>query len=157
MASNFKVNPSNALGIDADETRSKLISLALSKPESYYKLRAAAIKSITKEIAILVYNMYWDILTVGQIPICAEDRGNGIGGRITAARSQLIFPEILGSPYSGQAFTPNLPEKECNIICSKISDKLKSIGQEIVESILPMNHLEMAQQKQVDILKAKDI
>jgi hypothetical protein len=35
---NFKINPANALGIDADETRAKLIALALSKPENYYSL-----------------------------------------------------------------------------------------------------------------------
>ena len=32
---NFRINPANALGIEADQTRSKLIALALSKPENY--------------------------------------------------------------------------------------------------------------------------
>ena len=30
----FRINPANALGIDADATRSKLVAIALSKPES---------------------------------------------------------------------------------------------------------------------------
>ena len=60
---NFKINPANALGIDADETRAKLISLALSKPENYYKLREIAIQAITRKLAIETYDLYWDILT----------------------------------------------------------------------------------------------
>ena len=45
----FRIDPANALGIEADQTRSKLIALALSKPENYYKLRDTAINSITSK------------------------------------------------------------------------------------------------------------
>jgi hypothetical protein len=162
---NFKINPANALGIDADETRAKLISLALSKPESYYKLREIAIQAITRKLAIETYDLYWDILTSGVIPFTAESRPNGIGGVVRVPdidgvarnKTQLIYPDVAASPYQGLAFNPNLPEKEVNIICSKISDQIKQIGRSVIEEIMPMNHLEMAQKKQVDILKAKGI
>jgi hypothetical protein len=72
-------------------------------------------------------------------------------------KTQLIYPDVAASPYQGLAFNPNLPEKEVNIICSKISDQIKQIGRSVIEEIMPMNHLEMAQKKQVDILKAKGI
>ena len=162
---NFKINPANALGIDADETRAKLISLALSKPENYYKLREIAIQAITRKLAVDTYDLYWDILTSGVIPLTAENRPNGIGAVVNrrdidgngVRKTQLIYPEVVGSPHSGQPFNPNLPEKEVNIICSKISDQIKQIGRSVIEEIMPMNHLEMAQKKQVDILKAKGI
>lgn len=156
---NFRINPANALGIEADETRSKLIALALSKPENYYKLRDTAIGAITKNLAVTIYDMYWDILTVGIVPAVkdavaeltqgAEDIGDG--------QWQLVFPDVGGSPYAGEYFTPKIPEKEVNIICSKISDQIRQIARNIIEEIMPMNHLEMAQKKQVDILKAKGI
>jgi hypothetical protein len=73
---NFKINPANALGIDADETRAKLIALALSKPENYYKLREIAIQAITKKLACETYDLYWDILTEGLIPRYEGDDEN---------------------------------------------------------------------------------
>ena len=154
---NFKINPANALGIDADETRAKLIALALSKPENYYKLREIAIQAITRKLAVETYDLYWDILTEGLVPRM-PGAGPGTGLRdVGGNKSQLLYPGVAPSPYADLPFTPNLPEKEVNIICSKISDQIKQIGRNVIEEIMPMNHLEMAQKKQVDILKAKGI
>ena len=163
---NFRINPANALGLEADETRSKLIGLALSKPENYYKLRDRAISSITKTLATVIYDMYYDILTEGKVPRyggaaanpveafddAVDDEGNNDPGHF-----QLCFPNIANSPYAGEAFKPKIPEKEVNMICSKISDQIRQIGKNVIEEIMPMNHLEMAQKKQVDILKARGI
>ena len=157
---NFKINPTNALGIDADETRAKLIALALSKPENYYKLREIAIQAITRKLAVETYDLYWDILTEGLIPRYENERANEVEGFADADdvnHFQLIFPNVAGSPYAGTPFTPKIPEKEVNIICSKISDQIRQIARNIIEEIMPMNHLEMAQKKQVDILKARGI
>ena len=157
VRANFKINPANALGIDADETRAKLIALALSKPENYYKLREIAIQAITRKLAVETYDLYWDILTQGLVPRMAG-AGAGTGLRDAAdGKSQLLFPGVAPSPYADMPFTPHLPEKEVNIICIKISDQIKQIGRNVIEEIMPMNHLEMAQKKQVDILKAKGI
>ena len=152
---NFKINPANALGIDADETRAKLIALALSKPENYYKLREIAIQAITRNLACMTYDLYWDILTQGLIPRLGGASEGGGYRDSRDGKSQLLFPGTAPSPYAGSVFAPNLPEKEVNIICSKISDQIKQIGRNVIEEIMPMNHLEMAQKKQVDILKAK--
>jgi hypothetical protein len=155
---NFRIDPANALGIEADETRSKLIALALSKPENYYKLRDTAIGAITKNLAVTIYDMYWDILTEGIVPRLADAPAAGSGFRnLGADKSQLLFPGVDPSPYNGLPFKPSLPEKEVNMICSKIADQIKQIGRNVIEEIMPMNHLEMAQKKQVDILKAKGI
>jgi hypothetical protein len=155
----FRINPANALGIEADQTRSKLIALALSKPENYYKLRDTAVNAITKNLACIIYDMYWDILTEGLIPEFTDDGEAPELGYKTAAdnKFQLCYPEVIGSPYAGEDFTPKIPEKEVNIICSKISDQIRQIARNIIEEIMPMNHLEMAQKKQVDILKARGI
>ena len=154
---NFKINPANDLGIDADETRAKLIALALSKPENYYKLREIAIQAITRKLAVETYDLYWDILTEGLVPRMGGATEGGGYADARGGKSQLLFPGTAPSPYAGTPFTPHLPEKEVNIICSKISDQIKQIGRNVIEEIMPMNHLEMAQKKQVDILKAKGI
>ena len=157
---NFRINPANALGIEADQTRSKLIALALSKPENYYKLRDTAVNAITKNLANTIYDLYWDILTEGLIPRYEGESANEVEGFADGddeKHFQLIFPNVAGSPYAGTPFTPKIPEKEVNIICSKISDQIRQIARNIIEEIMPMNHLEMAQKKQVDILKARGI
>ena len=51
----FKVNPANALGIESEQAKSKLIALALTNPANYHKLRDAAIASITKKLRYLRY------------------------------------------------------------------------------------------------------
>ena len=145
------------MGIDADETRAKLIALALSKPENYYKLREIAIQAITKKLACDIYDLYWDILTEGLVPRIGSASSGGGYRDASAGKTQLLYPGVAPSPYADTPFTPNLPEKEVNIICSKISDQIKQIGRNVIEEIMPMNHLEMAQKKQVDILKAKGI
>ena len=155
----FRINPANALGIDADATRSKLVAIALSKPESYYKLRDTAINAITRNLAVEIYDMYFDILTDGVIPNKDQESENKELGykSITETSFQLIYPDVAGTPYAGQPFRPNLPEKSVNIICARISDQIKSIARNIIEEILPINHLEMSQKKQTDIMKAKGI
>ena len=155
---NFRINPANALGIESDENRAKLISLALSKPENYYKLRSTVISAVTKEMATRIYDLYFDILTEGYIPRYdgqARSTENGINDGPDGDRWQLCFPTGLGSPYAGQPFTPKLPEAEVNIRCSQISDQIREIAHDIVERIMPMNHLEMAQKKQTSILEAR--
>lgn len=155
----FRINPANALGIDADATRSKLVAIALSKPESYYKLRDTAINAITRNLAVEIYDMYFDILTDGIIPNKdGEDENPGLGyAALGEGTFQLVYPDVAGTPYQGQPFKPNLPEKSVNVICAKISDQIKSIARNIIEEILPINHLEMSQKKQIDIMKAKGI
>ena len=160
VRANFRIDPANALGTEADQTRSKLIALALSKPENYYKLRDTAINSITKNIAVAIYDLYFDILTEGLIPRYPreiEDPELGFIDGPVDDKFQLIFPDVANSPYAGQRFTPKIPEKQVNIICSQISDQIRQIARNIIEEIMPMNHLEMAQKKQVDILKARGI
>jgi hypothetical protein len=155
---NFRIDPANALGIEADETRSKLIALALSKPENYYKLRDKAISSITKTLATVVYDMYYNILTEGLIPRYPrddEDPEQGFRDSTDDSHFQLCFPEILNSPYAGEPFKPKIPEAQVNQKCSEISDQIRQIGKSVVEQIMPMNHLDMAQKKQVDIMKAR--
>ena len=156
----FRMNPSNALGIDSDATRSKLVAIALSKPESYYKLRDTAINAITRNLAVEIYDMYFDILTDGIIPNKEQNGANPSLGYAEGEGDgtfQLVYPDVEGTPYRGLPFRPSLPEKSVNIICAKISDQIKSIARNIIEEILPINHLEMSQKKQMDILKARGI
>ncbi len=56
----FKVSAKNQLGLEFQKTRAKLLSLALSKPENYFKLSEEVITAITENSVEGAYNAYWD-------------------------------------------------------------------------------------------------
>ena len=156
---NFRINPANALGLEAEENRSKLVALALSKPENYHKLKAKVYNSVTTVLATEIYDMYWDLLTlgrikryVGEVPNTA-DGWDGIAGNVE--QWQLVYPAGANMPFSGQPFQPKLPEAEVNICCSEISEEIKTIAKRIIQKIMPDDHLKLAQQKEVDLINAR--
>jgi len=158
----FKINVANALSIESDAVRAKLLSLALSKPENYYKLRDSAINSVTRNMASKIYDIYWDILTDGVVekddPAQAAAPANGLKalpGARGATHFQLCFPDVANSPYANVDFQPKLPERAVNIKCSEIAETIKGIAHEIIELIMPMDHLKMAQEKSIDLLRVR--
>jgi hypothetical protein len=134
--SNFKVNPKNILGLDARKTKSKLLALALSKPEEYYKLREEVIEQLTSEAVDGVYETYWNVLTNGRIP----------------GKNPIIIPDGSGTPFS-----PNLPESDVNKFALKVANAIYEISSEAVEAILPMKFKQLAIEQQEELLTEKGI
>jgi hypothetical protein len=131
--SNFKVNPKNILGLDARKTRSKLLALALSKPEQYYELRERVIEKMTENAVDELYNVYWGALTNGVVK-----------------EQQLQFP-------GGGNFHPNLPESDVNKFALKCANAIYEISQEAVESILPLRFKDLAIESQEAILSERGV
>ena len=136
MASVFKVNAKNQLGLDFQKTRAKLLSLALSKPEHYFDLRERVITAITESSVEGAYNAYWDLLTEGK---------HGNNQRITW---------LAGG---GGNFEPHLPESEVNRFALKVANAIKEIAEEAVDEILPMDIDELAKKRSKSILEAKNV
>ena len=130
----FKVDPKNQLGLNFQKTRSQLLSLALSKPESYFKLRADCIEKITEASVEKIYDDYWNLLTDGKDP----------------TGTQIQFPD-------GGAFSPNLPEATVNKFALKVASAVKDIAEEAIEEILPMEYQELAKNKQKELLKVRGL
>ena len=136
MASVFKVSAKNQLGLDFQKTRSKLLSMALSKPEDYFNLRERVITAITESSVEGAYNAYWDLLT----------EGKHATGRIT-----------WGAAGGGGNFEPHLPESEVNRFALKVANAIKEIAEEAVDEILPMDIDELAKKRSKSILEAKNV
>ena len=130
----FKVSAKNQLGLEFQKTRAKLLSLALSKPENYFKLREQVISATTENSVEGAYNAYWDLLTEGKFS----------GGRL----------EWLDG--TGE-FQPNLPESEVNRFALKVANAIKEIAEEAVDEILPMDVDELAKKRSKSILEAKNV
>ena len=129
----FKVSAKNQLGLEFQKTRAKLLSLALSKPEDYFKLREEVITAITENSVEKAYEAYWDLLTEGKF---GDD--------------QLTWPD-------GNPFQPNLPESEVNRFALKVANAIKEIAEEAVDEILPMDIDELAKKRSKSILEAKNV
>ena len=130
----FNFSAKNQLGLDFQKTRAKLLSLALSKPDNYFKLREQVISAITKNSVEGAYNAYWDLLTEGKY-----------------AGGQLNWPDGSGE------FKPNLPESEVNRFALKVANAIKEIAEEAVDEILPMDVDELAKKRSKSILEAKNV
>jgi len=144
MASVFRVDAKNQLGLDFQKTRSKLLAIALSKPESYYTLRENVITAITESSVEQAYNSYWNLLTKGVYNKVNEDGTSGGVG-------QLVWPT------DGKEFEPNLPESEVNKFALKVARAVQEIAEEAVDEILPMDIDSLAKRKSKSLLEAKNI
>ena len=134
MTSIFKLNPANQLGLDYQKSRAKLMSLALTKPEKYYELRAQVIEKLTVEQVKNIYNQYWDILSEGKI---------GATDRLT---------------YDGtDLFIPGMPESKIGEFALRCANAIREIAEDAVEELLPSNHLDLAQRKSKELLATKAI
>ena len=138
MTSVFKVSAKNQLGLDFQKTRAKLLSVALSKPEEYYELRARVIAAITEQSVERAYIEYWDLLTEGKFKVDGRD-------------DQILWK------VGGDAFQPHLPESDVNRFALKVAGAIKEIAEEAVDEILPMDIDALAKRKSKSILEAKNV
>ena len=128
----FRVAPRNILGLQAQKFKSKLLALALAEPATYFKLRDQVYQSIVETNVEVSYNLYWDILTKGQV--------NG---------TQISVEDKEGNEFE---FTPNLPESEVNTFALEVAEAVKDIAERAVERVMPMEYKDLAVRRAKEIL-----
>ena len=141
MTSIFKLNPANQLGLDYQKSRARLMSLALTKPDKYYALRAQVIEKLTVTQVKNIYDQYWDILSQGKIS--ATDR-------LTYDGSDAGLP-------GADLFIPGMPESKIGEFALRCANAIREIAEDAVEELLPSNHLDLAQRKSKELLATKAI
>ena len=128
----FRVAPRNILGLQAQKFKSKLLALALAEPATYFKLRDQVYQSIVETNVEVSYNLYWDILTKGEV--------NG---------TQITVEDKEGNEF---AFTPSLPESEVNTFALEVAEAVKDIAERAVERVMPMEYKDLAVRRAKEIL-----
>ncbi len=119
----FRVNPRNMLGLQAQNFKSKL-ALALAEPATYFQLRDNVYQSIVETNVEMSYNLYWDILTKGEVN-----------------ETQITVEDKEGNEFN---FTPNLPELEVNTFALQVVEAVKDIAERAVERVMPMEYKDLA-------------
>jgi len=130
----------NELGLRQKESQSKLLSIALSRPEEYYRLRDDVEKQILQKITQDVFYLFRDVLSKGQINTYAPD-----------GRPTLVHQFEL----AGNAWSPNLPFSDIQAFALDVAELIESKCEEAIEVILPKDKNQLAVNKQRSILKAR--
>ena len=62
---NFKIDPSDYLGIAHEEFKTNMLQLALTEPTKYFELRKKVLATVKKEAVQGQYEVYYNLLTIG--------------------------------------------------------------------------------------------
>ena len=130
-----EINVLNELGLKQRETQSKLLSVALAKPENYYALRDDVEKKVLQSITENVYKLFKDLLSDGKV-----------------GEEQIIYKDANGN---NQNFVPNLPFSDVQAFALDVAELIESKCEEAIEVILPRDKNQLAINKQRSLLKAR--
>ena len=115
-ASSFDVDPNNFLGLDAKTFKNTLYRIALSKPNTYFKIRQDVETKLKKQV---IANMYQNIKTM-----LSEGVIDG---------QQVIFDE------NGNPLRPNMPEQVIVNHNLGLARTLNEALDSIIEELLPLD------------------
>ena len=124
MSNEYKVNPSNFLGIEHSAYKNEILALALSKPSEYYELRKNVVRNMETNLVSDAYTSFYNLLSDGSDKVGSTSIADG------ASQSSL--------------FTPNLPKQEINQFALRAAKTLDAMVEEAIELVLPANHLTIA-------------
>ena len=123
MSNEYKVNPSNFLGIEHSAYKNEILALALSEPSKYYQLRKIVVSSMKTGFVTQAYDSFYNLLSEGKSP----DNNSAANGAASA-----------------DLFVPNLPKQEINQFALRAAKTLDAMVEEAIELVLPANHLTIA-------------
>jgi hypothetical protein len=138
--SKFFIDINNSLGLDYEKVRGELLELSLTNYPAYSKLRSEIIDGITREQTKEAYMTYWRILKKG---VCKAKDGAPI---------QLKYTKKNATTATN--FEPQLADPIINKFSQKAAQTILAIARECVDEIMPENFLNLAQQRQKDLLVA---
>ena len=138
--SKFFIDINNSLGLDYEKVRGELLELSLTSYPAYSKLRSEIIDGITREQTKEAYMTYWRIFKKG---VCKAKDGSPI---------QLKYTKKGDTTATN--FQPQLADQIINKFSQKAAQTILAIARECVDEIMPENFLNLAQQRQKDLLVA---
>jgi hypothetical protein len=130
---NFKLNPSDYLGIDNESFKTNMLQLALTKPTQYFELRKAVLENVKRAAVKQQYAIYYWLLTAGTF---AMPDGTD------SEQSIVDVPEEHGNVLDTTTalFVPNIPKQKVNEFALKAAKTIDAIAEEAIEMILPMDY-----------------
>jgi hypothetical protein len=115
----FKLEASNVLGVQYSSFISRTRAYALSNPSGYFRLRETVLKNIKEKLITDVYNMTFEMLTLGQSP--------SYGIPVSGTDSGFILSRDL---------IPNFPSQKANDMAINFSSDVADFCNKIVDVLL---------------------
>ncbi len=123
----FRINVGNYFGLDHLTYIDNLQAFALTHPSEYYKLRAAVLTGVKKSNMVMIYDLFYNLLTNG------ED---------THGRAYLYGISL--KDYKPEQFRPNMSKQKVSEIAASAVKTMEKMINEAIDSILPADHLHIA-------------
>jgi len=111
---NFRVDPTNYLGLDYSQFKNKLYKLALTNPERFFELRERVFQTIQKDMVTELYTTVVNLLSDGR----------DVNGR----------PLVV---IDGNPIKVGFPSQKINQISLSYSESLSEMMEELTELIIP--------------------
>jgi hypothetical protein len=128
---NFKVNPNNYRGAEFNSYKDKLQAFAITNPSRYFKMREHINKKMSQDILTEIYNMIYYLLTTGR-------------NRDNTSHILAGFGDVLVGDKMVDLFIPCYPNQKVTEIAQGAVDTVGDLIDEILEKVLPRNHLAIA-------------
>ena len=123
----FEIDTSDYLGYKYDQYVDKLYAMALSKTSDYYTLRDEVVDKVKIQSVGKIYKLFNDILSDGTVDNVQVIKINNVNVK------------------------PCYPRQEVSKISLKASRTLDAILNEVIDIILPKDHLEIANLKSLKV------
>jgi hypothetical protein len=108
------------MGHKYEQYKNKLNAKEMTKPSAYYDTQSVVIEQLNEQIAQYVYQIFYDLLTVGKLPN---------GGQLS---------------IDGVALEPSWPAQAATKFSLEASNEIDAIITKCVEIILPKSILEIS-------------
>lgn len=129
----FKLDVTNAFGIDAMRSRMRLKNYALTSPASYVEERAKIYTDILTVMVTYNYNLIWALLEKGQYP----DKDG----------------KLQDLMINGAIYSPELPSSEVSALANSWAESIMEAFDKIISKILPDDYKDMAENKMAELGK----
>jgi hypothetical protein len=122
----FKLDVSNYFGLDYQTYIDNLQAFALTHPSDYYKLRAMVLTGVKKENMIMIYDLFFNLLTEGT-------KSDG-----TSYNDDTIVD------FTSAQFKPSMSKQNVSEIAASAVKTMEKMINEAIDKILPADHLHIA-------------
>jgi hypothetical protein len=129
----FKLDISNALGLDTKRARAVLKNYALNNPTGYSAMRDRIYVQIVQSMVESAHQNIWNLLAKGKTPDGDQMRVDGV-------------------PWS-----PNLPNQEIGKLANGFAESMMEAFSDMMDKIFPDNYDKLADDKSMHIAKVKGI
>ena len=131
----WKVDVANFMGHKYEQYKNKLNAKAMTKPSAYYDTQSVVIEKLNENIAQYVYQIFYDLLTVGKLP------GTN-GGQLK---------------IDGVELQPSWPSQAATKFALEASNEIDAIITKCVEIILPKSILDISTMQMAEKSKSLTI